>query len=1199
MKNHLNTVTNFGSAALLLSFAITGSAHGEAPASAGLRLNELLASNRAGRLDDEGESSDWVEIHNAGDQAERLGTYHLTDDPALPHKWQFANSLVSAGGHYIVWMSGLDRTSLSPEALSNSATTIPFETLLIEPGADWKYLYALPNDERSASGWTALEFDDSAFAVGAAGFGYGDEDDATVLPPGTTAVLIRHEFTLEGPLESESLVLQVDYDDGFAAYLNGTRITAANAPSTEPGLESLATATHDAGSPERFDLSTHTGLLREGKNVLAIAGLNTSQGSSDLSLHPVLGTMPSVCHASFRLQKGGGALYLVDSDGSIVDQVEYPKQRADQSLGRSTTAEQEWGYFLTPSPGSANAGPQQPQPVKSRISFVPKPGAVAEGVEVRIKDKSSAPVEIRFTNDGSDPDASSPLYEGPLTLDDTSLFRAATFIGGERASPVESATYLVGRRASLPVVSISMKPQDFEDIHLQRTGRGRGSERPAFFEVFNPAGKREVATGFGLRLHGGAGRRGGMETKKSYRAYFRKAYGDGRLEHPIIPNADTEDFDKLVFRANFGDGRSHGAYIRDQVIRDLHLDMGGQASRGWYCVLLINGTDHGVFNVCERMDEEFFISHLGPGQYDVINTGETVLNGTREGWDSLKEFVLSTDFSDDANFEKLAQQVDIENFTTYAILNLWVQNFDWPHNNWYAARRAPDGKWIFLCWDAEWGFWGGPFRELDDPYAFIDSGAAYGFGPLRSLFLAMLENSNYCEYYQEEVRRHLNGALARDHVLGEIRRHTEGIRSDIEHEFETRRYGKERWRRTIADVEQFAENRGEAFQRYTDEYFTRTLAAESEDRVAITEGVNGRRHIVYRADDGHLRELLSSADGQHWQDMAISAATNAPPALGRPSVYSLVAGDQRVVYRGTQGHLHELIRADADAATGGWRHTDLTAHMNLPKAGCDPTAVVFQGVPHIVYVDDQQRGREIWLSDGQWRQHPLPAAPLPASEVVISKTAERLYVTYRTRFGNPCELTLNSSPLETQRIWTPKLIKRVPSQGWPVALNPGGQRYVIFRTAEKWSVRQPFLFYHLPPHDPAKTLKIDTTNALLRSWHVGETFCRLEPIDNPDGQVAGDPCVVTDAEQRLHFLAYRDVAGHIQEVVPSAETWQCTDPTELADAPVAVGEPAGLVSALTGSRYYVYRGTDGHLHELQFDGSWTHRDLSAAAEVLP
>jgi len=193
-----------------------------------LRLNELLASNRMGRLDDERQSSDWIEVHNPGTGTLRLGGYRLTNDPNVLDKWTFPNNRVSAGGYHIVWMSGLNRVSLAPEALRTSAATIPFEMTLIEAGADWKYLLGfdnekVPNEKKVLNGWTTVGFDDSAFAVGPAGFGYGDEDDATKLPFGTTAVLLRREFILKEPLMSESLVLQVDYDDGFAAYLNGTR----------------------------------------------------------------------------------------------------------------------------------------------------------------------------------------------------------------------------------------------------------------------------------------------------------------------------------------------------------------------------------------------------------------------------------------------------------------------------------------------------------------------------------------------------------------------------------------------------------------------------------------------------------------------------------------------------------------------------------------------------------------------------------------------------------------------------------------------------------------------------------------------------------------------------------------------------------------------------------------------------------------
>ena len=73
--------------------------------------------------------------------------------------------------------------------------------------------------------------------------------------------------------------------------------------------------------------------------------------------------------------------------------------------------------------------------MKSSISFVPEAGVCQPGTEIRILDKSSVNVDIRFTQDGSAPEASSLLYQTPIKLVETSLFRATAFMGTEQASP--------------------------------------------------------------------------------------------------------------------------------------------------------------------------------------------------------------------------------------------------------------------------------------------------------------------------------------------------------------------------------------------------------------------------------------------------------------------------------------------------------------------------------------------------------------------------------------------------------------------------------------------------------------------------------------------------------------------------------------------------------------------------------------------
>ena len=473
----------------------------------------------------------------------------------------------------------------------------------------------------------------------------------------------------------------------------------------------------------------------------------------------------------------------------------------------------------------------------------------------------------------------------------------------------------------------------------------------------------------------------------------------------------------------------------------------------------------------ERMDEEFFTSHLGPGQYDIIKTGDTVLSGTRQGWDELRNFISSVDFSGQANFEELARRVDIENFTSYVILNLWALNLDWPHNNWYAARRVPDGKWIFLCWDAEWSLGGGPsYGPTVDPYAFIDSGGAYGHSLSRKLFFALIGNPGYSEYYQEEVRRHLNTALSTENALRHVHRHRDTIAADIEHEVETRGYGKEQWHSQIAKIEKFVKNCGGFFQEYTDEYFSHKTSPVIGDRVAMIEGENGRRHVIYRAADGQLHEISVSSDGSREQDSPISMLAKAPPAAGHPSAYSLGAGNRRILYQGMSGHLHELSRAAVGADAGAWRHTDLTAQLDIPVADCDPSVVVFDGVPHIVYVDRMARLREIWL-DKKWRQHPLPAA------------------------GNP------------------------------IGFSKKGKRHIIFRVPEKWPSREPFVFDWIERGQPDYQQYRGPRNTLVWAWDNGERFRRLEPIGKPPSQVVGNPCAIHDAKRDRHYLAFPTLTG--------------------------------------------------------------------------
>ena len=776
-------------------------------------INEFLASNVFSGTDEEGDSEDWVELHNLGAAEVRLKDHALTDDPALPLKWIFPDVAIPPGGYLRVWLSGKDRFVPPPEVIAGDAGVFAFEPDIIEHEAEWRYLVADPAGSGPPAGWNTVGFNDAAFSVGRAGFGYGDDDDFTDVPAGTTAVFIRKTFAIADPTNLKTLVLEVDFDDGFVAYLNGTRTAAANFGQGNPTFASVATAGREAGSPQRYDLMPFRGALRSGENVLALVGLNTNSNSSDLSLHPALGTIPLVLHTSFKLENEGEYLGFNDPTGKVLDEVVFPRQTEDHSYGRSPNGTGPWVYFLTPSPEASNEGMTFPEPFSSNVAFEPPAGKYPAGpLDVTISVEPAALSEIRYTTDGSIPTVSSAPYAGPIRITSNTVFRAAGFISGERSTRVVSRSYFLGGTLALPIISISMDPADYATVHNTSGASGRLSERAGFLEIFDSDGAPGPATGFGLRLHGGAGRGGDFNTKKAYKCYFRSSYGDPKLNYPMIPDTPVTKFDKLVLRSGFNDAfRTNGnaAYIRDQLIRDLQLQMGGLTAHGSWFNLYVNMRYRGVYNVVERMDEEFLQDYTGEKLWDVMKTGNDVLFGENTEWERLHSFITPNDLSQDAVYEQAAAMVDLENFTGYMILNTWAQNHDWPHNNWYAARRrTPEGRWIFLSWDAEFGIGLIPSGYTADSLTFALGQGGY----LRDCLQGLIENAGYRDFFASEVDRHIFFSLRPANVQTHIERLRAAIAPDMPEEVQLTGNTLAQWQNNINTTRTFAGNRS-AFYR--------------------------------------------------------------------------------------------------------------------------------------------------------------------------------------------------------------------------------------------------------------------------------------------------------------------------------------------------------------------------------------------------
>ncbi len=189
----------------------------------------------------------------------------------------------------------------------DDSVAIGSETPVIEIGDNWKYFKGVsePSGGAASTDWTQPGYNDSAWLSGPSGFGYSDNDDNTVLSDmrqtgsqtGYVSLFIRKELVIPDPATFDRLRFEIDYDDGFVLYLNGTEISRSstmNGLGTPPPFSS-GSGGHEAnqGNEAIIDLAQvmaeHPGLLNiDASNTLAIQGHNASITNGDFSLLPRL-----------------------------------------------------------------------------------------------------------------------------------------------------------------------------------------------------------------------------------------------------------------------------------------------------------------------------------------------------------------------------------------------------------------------------------------------------------------------------------------------------------------------------------------------------------------------------------------------------------------------------------------------------------------------------------------------------------------------------------------------------------------------------------------------------------------------------------------------------------------------------------------------------------------------------------------------
>ena len=548
-------------------------------------------------------------------------------------------------------------------------------------------------------------------------------------------------------------------------------------------------------------------------------------------------------HTNFRLSPAGETLILADAALRPLDRVAVPALAPDQSVGRTPDGGSEFLIYgkSEASPGRANGGSTNGPAVLSP-RFTPDGGFFDGPVSVEIHGAESGHV-VHYTLDGSAPRPDSPVLTSALSVDKSTVVRAIAVTSQGQISAPEARTFFIGVKHDLPIVSLATDPGylDFRDGYLYGMGpRVLSSENEVlqgypfpgsnawqdreveialeFFETNRVVGLRQRA---GMKIFGGWGSKG--YPQKSLALFARRSYGAGKFDYPVFPEQGVKEFEALVLRnsgndnqsthqtaprppiTEFGPTQGYGSYfvngtftlMRDALMQRLveETDLDTQAYRP--AAVYINGEYWGLYNLREKMNEAYVLSHhgLAPGSVDLIEGYGAANAGNGNAYYEMVQETSNRDLADDANYAFLVENfVDVGNFIDYHLAVIYFQNFDIGNIKCWRPQAAR-GRFRWMLFDQDYGFnlWPAAvylpamardFSDYDNMFDFYTAanGTSVGWpneGGRTLLLRKFLSNAHFKEQFIRRCADLLNSQFREDKVEQTIQQMAAVIRPEI------------------------------------------------------------------------------------------------------------------------------------------------------------------------------------------------------------------------------------------------------------------------------------------------------------------------------------------------------------------------------------------------------------------------------------
>ena len=743
-------------------------------------ISEFMTDNVSTLLDDNGEFSDWVEVHNPSNKVIDLTDYYLTDNPDNLTKWRIPDTILAGRGFQVIFASGTD-IAAEPAARPEPKTN---EQRLIEAGVPEEFIDQIDarqmeqilrqinqQERRVTRGGFHDRTRPRGLAAPRANFKLTSDGEflALVKPDGKT---IAHAYQPKYPKQRADIAYGLAGPDMTL----GSDVSALLTPT--PGAPN-SSALDGFVTPVRF--SHVHGLVEEPFQ------LTLSCGTPEAVIRYTLnGDDPTVNNG------------LVYGEPIAIGKSHILRATAFRDRYKASPVTTQTYLFLN--------------------------DVIRQSPDTLPDGWPNGSINNQQLDFGMDPQVVNEIHQPAEVIDALRALPSMSVV-----APLDS---LFGSERGI-YVNAGARGREWErkaSLELLPSPNGQG---------FQIDGGLRVRGGFSRQ-----GRNPKHSMRFTFRkAYGKGKLSYPLFEDKGVHQFNHIDLRSSMNYAWALDGSNNNTLLRDVFARDTQRDMGQPHTRSRYYHLYLNGHYWGIYMTQERSEADYAASYLGGDKedYDVIKTFGRVADGSNEAYQRLYELAvrgftdndayfnvqgMNTDGTRNPEYERL---VDIDNLIDFMLSEYYGGDKDGPGgtfstgNNYYTIynRKNPDG-FKFFEHDSEHSL-GLGLEDMTD----YSQGGERGRPSRRSfnphwLHERLAMNAHYQKYFTERAEKHFfdGGALSPEAVAKRIKSRAQQIEDAII--AHSARWGdaqrntpmtRQHWLEGVAELKRFVTGRDEVVLR--------------------------------------------------------------------------------------------------------------------------------------------------------------------------------------------------------------------------------------------------------------------------------------------------------------------------------------------------------------------------------------------------